>query len=358
MSSHVRIRVSFSFAHGAPLLLVAMLLLAGCGKLKAKLEGQPEEPAADPAVAEPMAPPPDAGKPVTVEVTPQEVVAGFLALPAQQKNDDNLLAAAQHAAEVAAVQELVLAGSGVTDSGAAVLPKFSALKRLDLSGARLSAKSLETVAQLSSLESLKINALPLEDAAIATLKPLPALMELSLAGTSIGESAFDSLAAMEQLHVLDVSGNDQVLGRSFSELVKQKRFGGLVLLHADNSGFGYYGLVEIGKLPQLEFLSVGRSFVGDDALKGLEKSKSLKRVHLSSNLITDAGMPSFKRMTQLEELRLDGNLAITDAGLKELRGLKQLKELRLDGTQCTLKEVQSLKSSLPSTTIYFGGQKL
>jgi Leucine-rich repeat (LRR) protein len=214
------------------------------------------------------------------------------------------------------------------------------------------------VAQIAGLESLRINAIPLEDSAIAVLKMMPALQELSLVGTSIGDGAFESLAAMEQLKVLDVSGNDQVLGRTFTELVKKKRFGGLTSLTADNSGFGYYGLVEIGSLPSLEFLSVNKSYVGDQALEGVSKSKSIKRLYLSQNLISDAGMPSFKRPRQLEELRLDGNVTITDAGLKEVRGLKSLKELRLDGARCSESEVRSLKASLPSTTIYFAGQKL
>jgi internalin A len=358
MLSHVSVRSSFVVARCTMLLMLAVLLLAGCGKLKAKLEGKEDAPAAEPEVAVDKAPPPDAAQPINVKPAPQAVVASFMALPSQQKGDENLLAAAEHATEIAGIPELVLAGGAITDGGAAVLPKFTGLKRLDLSGSRVSAKTLETVAQISSLESLKLNGIPLENAALAVLTPLPALSELGLAGTSIGDGAFDSLATMEHLRVLDVSGNDQVLGRSFSDLVKQKRFGSLTSLTADNSGFGYYGLLELGKLPNLEFLSVTRSYVGDESLKGLEKSRSVKRVYLSSNVITDAGMPSFKKMSQLEELRIDGNVAITDAGLKELRGLRSLKELRLDGTQCTETEVKSLKAGLPSTTIYFGGRKL
>jgi internalin A len=357
MSTLVSFRVSFGFPRCAALLLIGALLPAGCGKIKEKLEGKAEQPAAAPVVAEPAAPP-DTVQPANPGPSPKEVVDRFLALPQNQKGDEGLLAVSEHAAEIAGIQELVLAGSAVSDTGVAALPKFSGLKRLDLSGARISPKSLESVARLTSLESLRINGIPLEDTSIAVLKSLPSLTELSLVGTSIGESAFESLAALEHLKVLDVSANDQVLGRMFTELVKKKRFGALTSITADNSGFGYYGLVEIGTLPNLEYLCVNRGFVGDDALKGVEKSKSIKRLYLSANLISDAGMPSFKRMKQLEELRVDGNITVTDAGLKELRGLKSLKELRLDNTRCTEVEARSLKSNLPSTTVLFGGQKL
>lgn len=357
MSPPVSLRVSFGRTRCTALLLIGAMLPASCGKIKEKLEGKAEQPAAAPAAAEPAAPPPDAVEPVKVERSPKEVVDSFLALPPNQKNDEGLLAAAEHATEIAGIQELILGGSAVSDTGIAALPKFSGLKRLDLSGAHISPKSLETVAQLTSLESLRINAIPMEDASIAVLKAMPSLTELSLVGTSIGESAFESLAAMEHLKVLDVSGNDQVLGRMFSELVKKKRFGGLTSITADNSGFGYYGLVEIGSLPNLEFLSVNNAFVGDDALKGVAKSRSIKRLYVSANLFSDEGMPSFKRMNQLEELRIDGNITVTDAGLMHLRGLKSLRELRLDSRRCTEVEVRSLKSNLPSTTILFGGQK-
>ena len=39
---------------------------------------------------------------------------------------------------LAGISEVVLAGGGVTDAGASLLPKFTGLKRLDLSGARVS----------------------------------------------------------------------------------------------------------------------------------------------------------------------------------------------------------------------------
>lgn len=351
MSSHVSSRFH-------RLLLSALVVFAGCGKIKEKLEGKADDPAAAPVVAAPADPPPDAAQPLQAVPSAKDVVATFLALPPQQKNDDNLLAASEQTAEIAGIEELVLAGGGVSDGGIVALPKFTGLKRLDLSGARITAKSLETIAQLPAIESLKLNAIPLEDTALAALKPLPALTELSLVGTSIGESAFEPLAALEHLRILDLSGNDQVLGRSFSEQVKQKRFAALTSLTADNSGFGFYGLAEIGTLPHLEFLSAVRSSVSDEALLGAEKSRSLKRLYLGNNLITDAGLKSLKKLTQLEELRLEGNLTITDAGLKDLRPLRQLKELRLDGTRCTESEVRQLKQNLPSTVIYFAGQKL
>jgi Leucine-rich repeat (LRR) protein len=283
----------------------------------------------------------------------------LLAQQGPQQNDAGLMSVAEHTDEIAGIEELVLGGSAVTDQGAAVLPKFTGLKRLHLSGSRVTGKSLEYAAALPALEVLGFNGIPLEDANLQALEPKQSLTELLLAGTSIGDGAIERIAALEHLQVLDVTGNDQVLGRTFSELVKQRRFRELRSLKADNSGFGYYGLLELSTLPHLEHLGVGNSFVSDEALEGLRSCTSLKTLYLNTNKITSAGLSHLKRLTNLEELRLGGNPAIGDDGLKELRGLKQLKDLSLDGTGCTPAGVRELKERhLKSTLIRFGGQQL
>jgi len=337
-------------------LLSAAFLVCGCGKLP-----KPEEvlPTAEPAEPDEPAPPPESVAPVVAETTPEDVVSGFLALRGPKKNDAGLQSVAELTDEIAGIEELVLAGSAVTDLGAQSLSKFAGLKSLNLSGSRVSGKALEYAAELPKLEILRFNGIPLNDSALSALEPSVGLTELSIAGTSIGEGAFLALAELEHLESLDVSGNDQVLGRTFTELVKQRRFGALRSLRADGSGFGHFGLLEIGNLKKLEHLSVATSVVSDEALKGLRSNKSLKTLYLNNNRITDAGLPHLKRLTQLEELRLGGNRAITDVGLKELRGLKQLRELSLGGTGCTIAAVRELKDRhLKSTAIQFGGQEL
>jgi Leucine-rich repeat (LRR) protein len=334
-------------------LILGLLLLNGCGKLESAK--QLLEPPNDPPG---HAPPPVAAQPAEKPLSSAELVAKFVALPRTQKNDEELTRLSEQTDQLPAITELDLAGSAVTDTGAALLPKFTHLKKLDLSVARVTAKSLEYAAAIPALEVLRFGGVPMEDRALTALQRAPALSELALSGTSIGESAFEPLASLEYLKILELNDNKQMLGRNFTELVKQQRFRNLTKIVSDSSGFGYYGLLEIGRLPNLEHLSVSRSMVGDEAIQGLKSSKSLKRLYLADNLITDKGLPVFRTLPGLEELRLSGNPAITDAGLKELRGLKQLKELSLDGTRCTMAGVTELKKFLKSTKITFGGQTL
>lgn len=334
--------------------LAISVLAGGCGKLKTTEEViKPAE------LPVPPGPPPVAAAPVEKPPTPAEIVAKFLALPRTQKGDEGLKSVSEQTDQLANLTELDLAGTAITDTGAACLPKFTALKRLDLSVARVSARSLDVVATLPALETLRFGGIAMEDRSLTALQPAPMLAELTLNGTSIGENAFEPLAALEHLRVLEINDNKQMLGRTFTELVKQQRFRNLTAIIADSSGFGNYGLLEIGRLPNLEFLSVTGSMVGDESLQGLKGNKSLKRLYLGNNIITDRGLPIFKRLGQLEELRLSGNPAITDVGLKELTGLRQLKELTLDGTHCTAAGVRELKDRhLKSTKIHFAGQEL
>lgn len=336
------------------LLLAALLPLCGCEQLK-----KPQEVVVPVDVQPPPGPPPAAAAPVEQPPTPAEIVAKFLAAPRTQKDDAGLKSVSEQTDQLANLTELDLAGTAVTDVGAACLPKFTNLKKLDLSASRVSTKSLEVVATLPALETLRFGGIPMDDRALSALQPAPALAELGLNGASVGDNAFEPLAALEHLRVLEINDNKQMLGRMFTEFVKQQRFRNLTTIRADSSGFGHYGLLEIHRLPNLEFLSATGSLVGDESIQGLKGSKSLKRLYLGNNIITDNGLPVFKRLGQLEELRLSGNPAITDIGLKELTGLKQLKELWLDGTRCTAAGVKELKDRfLKSTKIHFGGQEL
>lgn len=337
-------------------LFVAAFFTYGCGKLP-----KPEEvlPAVEETEEQPDAePPPTVVREQPVQ-TAEEVVSDFVESPPRRKTDEALLAIAEQTEQIAEIEELLLGGSAVSDLGAAALPRFPALKRVHLSGSRVSGKSLEYANAAPNLEVLGFNAIPLEDAALKALESNATITELSLAGTSIGDAAFESLATLEHLQVLDVSANDQVLGRTFTDLVKRKRFGELRSLSANNSGFGYYGLLEIKSLRNLEHLSAADSFVTDEALTGLRGSKSLKTLHLHNNRITSAGLSQLRGLTQLEELRLSGNRAIGDEALKFLRGLKQLRELSLGGTGCSEAAVHELKHRhLKSTRVLFGGKEL
>ena len=92
-----------------------------------------------------------------------------------------------------------------------------------------------------------------------------------------------------------------------------------------------------------------------ERVKKLKELKSLRRLDLDSNEVTDAGLKELKEFTELQTLILTST-GVTDAGLKELKELKSLVELKIYGAQITnaglevLKDIQSLNWLVLSNT--------
>ena len=106
------------------------------------------------------------------------------------------------------------------------------------------------------------------------------------------------------------------------------------------------GLLALGKLPELDWLDLSRTKVGDQGLSFLKGSESLRQVSLDGTQITDESLRVLALQRGLEELDLS-NTAVTDAGMELLLGLSTLKVLWLSNTQitdATLDRLGELKS--------------
>jgi Leucine-rich repeat (LRR) protein len=331
---------------------IAAWLSSGCDRLR------PAKEVADSPAAQQPAPPPETVVPESLPATPEGAIAAFEQLPQPMRNDDRLKSLAETPGAVAQITELNLRDSAVTDIGAALLPKFTAVTRLDLTNARISSGALTQIAQMPALTILVIDAVPLGVEPLAELPKLTGLRELSLARTAIEDQAFESLAQIEGLQSLDVSCNERLLGTTFSELVKEGRFAELTSLAASESQFGVAGLKQIGRLKQLQALRLANSGVSDDALQGVANCTELRTLVLGGNPLTGPGLKHLSRLHQLKELKLGGCTPLTDGALNHLRGQKQLERLELDGTTCTPAAVQELKDKfLMGTIVTFGGKE-
>src|SRR5262245_23361646 len=80
----------------------------------------------------------------------------------------------------------------------------------------------------------------------------------------------------------------------------------------------------------------------DEALKGLNKLKRLRRLGIVSTKVTDAGLKELKGLKELQHLNL-AFTPVTDTGLKELKGLAKLQELLLEGTHVTGEALAQLR---------------
>jgi Leucine-rich repeat (LRR) protein len=82
-------------------------------------------------------------------------------------------------------------------------------------------------------------------------------------------------------------------------------------------------------------VSLARSWARDRDVERLAEIKSIRRLDLSHNYVTDAGIESLRPLQQLEELTLDTAEFITDAAISHLRAHKKLRKLVLRGTDIT-----------------------
>ena len=97
----------------------------------------------------------------------------------------------------------VTGGIQLTDLGVAKLAKLTKLRRLDISGARITPAGLKVLKSLPQLERLSVwNCKALDDSAAPELAAVPKLTTLDLSYTSAGDGTLKSLAALPNLRLL------------------------------------------------------------------------------------------------------------------------------------------------------------
>lgn len=94
-------------------------------------------------------------------------------------------------------------GIHITDLGVAKLSALKKLRRLDLSGADITAASLKSVQSLPQLERLSLwNCKAIDDTAASQLASLSSIAHLDLSDTEVGDSAIEKLASLPKLKQL------------------------------------------------------------------------------------------------------------------------------------------------------------
>jgi len=97
----------------------------------------------------------------------------------------------------------VTGGIQLTDLGVAKLAKLTKLRRLDISGARVTPAGLKVLESLPQLERLSLwNCTALDDSAAPKFAAIPKLTFLDLSYTSAGDGTLKSLAALPNLKLL------------------------------------------------------------------------------------------------------------------------------------------------------------
>jgi hypothetical protein len=107
----------------------------------------------------------------------------------------------------------------------------------------------------------------------------------------------------------------------------------------------------LGNVPHIQRLRLSGADIDDEKLAILGQNSRLRSLELSHNrAITDAGILSLSKRTQLEELEIHAT-NVTNAGLDHLESMTRLKRVRIDQTKTTIAGREKLSRALPDCRI-------
>lgn len=242
--------------------------------------------------------------------------------------------------------------SSVTDAALSALAGDTNLRSLTFSSLNYATdEGAAHLATLENVESLKIeSAGQLTPASIESIAQMKSLRRLEIEGIELWEDEFSHLAKLQQLESLRVD-SDRLTAKSIENLQQTPQLAELAILGDwdDNAvtaaaklkslrklTLEYTGsataLATLRDLPNLEELYLSGD-IDDEGLEQIGNLNKLKSLVLSyPDVSTDEGLKHLTTLTELESLKLEGDLLDQD-GLKHLATLPNLKHLDVSSTR-------------------------
>lgn len=286
-----------------------------------------------------------------------------------------------------------------TDTLAAELSALSTLRKLVISNSELSVAGWQAVGKLSALQQLDLRDCPLNNEQLqAAAAGMPRLRALRLSGksgaTEVDDEGLQVLAGCKDLKALALD-HLWVSGEGLQHLVHNKNLSEIYLagtlvddeateifqsfpklrkLRLAQTSVGTPGLERIRNL-QLEELDISEcSQIFDDAMKPVGEMRSLKRLNLWRNALTDEGVRSLEELVNLQWLNLDntqlsddglaylskmsklsflhlGSTGVSDAGMPALLALQSLEDLKVTRTAVTEEGVHVIQNGIPDVQV-------
>lgn len=156
------------------------------------------------------------------------------------------------------------------------------------------------------------------DADVLHLRYLTELRRLDLTGTRISDSSLSILRALPALEVLRL-GTSDVTNTGLANLAALTRLRSLEL---DGVTITRDGLATLCELPRLVELHVRSNRLNDEGLEVIARMEQLEILGLSSQAITDTGLRAVKQMPRLRKLHLGSVPGLTTEGLIELKAAR------------------------------------
>jgi hypothetical protein len=230
--------------------------------------------------------------------------------------------------QIRSLEELMIGSPAVTDQGMAHLAKFTHLKKLDVTAARVSNAGVSHLAELRSLEELSLRTPEVTISGVNQLKGLDRLRKLNLSSIRQDNGGLDlsSLVGLEEL------------------TISMRRVRGGGALRSDE--FRDEDLAGLAGLKRLRWLQ-GIRGISNAGLQHLAGLTAMERLNIGGPGVTDSGLVHLARMEKLNHLTISGQF--TDAGLRYLEGLTSLRLLGLEPKgQVSSEGLRRLQQTLPA----------
>ncbi len=224
----------------------------------------------------------------------------------------------------------------VSDEAAAGLSSARSLRAISLDESKISPKGVVAFKKLPRLERFSIVCVHYENgpnnAPIATEK------------YELGDEVAEAVVEFPKLRLLELSFT-QITDAGVEKLSHLDR---LECFGLSSPRITNAAMQDIVRLKNLTLLSIAGTKIGDESLDKLLELPKLTELRLSA-AVTNRGLPTIAKLTQLETLYLGGK-QIDDRGLVHLQGMKNLKYLDVQTTNVTTDgaAVKHLQQALPN----------
>lgn len=198
------------------------------------------------------------------------------------------------------------------------LLRLKHLKQLIAEATDISDKGLERLASLKELQGIQITATRLSGSCFKALSTLPELKKIVAVEEKFDQKNFQYLAAMPRLQVLSLrSSNTSTEGLRYLRQSKSL----LLLDLTECKNLDSHSCEVLAEIKPLRILDLGETKTTNKSIEDLSRNTALTTLDLRLLPLTDACIPSLKKITQLKSLNIS-NTQITMKGVENLRGLK------------------------------------
>lgn len=296
---------------------------------------------------------------------------------------------------LSSVSEIHINKCPIEDADMTIWPAFKELRRLQISGARLTDAGIASLSGCKKLESLELgefrvpfrlkgeppcDACGLSAMAVRKIATLGRLKSLNLSHIKLTEGDIESLAALSELEMLDIRST-QITDKSLETLSNMKSLRKLLLrddghrfernLERDprNDLITSGAVLELmAKLPDCDVIYFHDSLLARK-LREIQDQETLLRegrllkddvesdgvlLRFGNSAVTDLTMRELSGFEHARELDLT-NCDVSDACIPFILRLRGLRELRVGGTGVSVKGLRQLQEHAELTTLWVDG---